>query len=360
MTNSEDSHWLKVEIVSIVFLIVSWIAVLLRCYVRRWISRSFRIDDWLMLLSAILFSVYTAFNLVALHFGLGQRDVPQQEEIQGRKWTSLAALTYIILMAIIKCSIATFLLRIAIERIYRLIIYISMAMVIIYSLVIFFYNLFLCHPVEFTWNRTIEGGTCAPGALASSYALSALAIISDLLFALLPVPLIWFLKMNIRTKIFVFGVLSFGIVASIATIARLGTLININKDNGYLYYIVDTLNWTIIEISLAIIGGSIATFRPLLKALHIKGFISSDGANPGGVYGHPGGGQSLPLGSLEGGPDLGLRSDTAVDIENQWQNRVVVRAESCNAISRTGSEEMILTGARIKATTNIIVTHIQN
>jgi hypothetical protein len=115
-------------------------------------------------------------------------------------------------MAIIKCSLATFLLRIAIEKAYRLTIYVSMAIVVIYSLVIFFYNLFLCYPVEFSWNRTIEGGTCAPGALVTGYALSALAIVSDLFFALLPAPLIWTIKMNISTKISVFGVLSFGIV----------------------------------------------------------------------------------------------------------------------------------------------------
>ncbi|PVH70000.1 hypothetical protein DL98DRAFT_378799, partial [Cadophora sp. DSE1049] len=266
------------------FLVVSWIAVLLRCYVRRWISRSFRIDDWLMLLSVILFSVYTAFNLVALNFGLGQKDVPQDEQIDAHKWTSFAAWLYIILMAVIKCSIATFLLRIAVEQRYRLIIYVSMALVIIYSLVIFFYNVFLCHPVDYTWDHTIEDGTCAPGQLASSYALSALAIVSDLLFALLPVPLIWCVRMNIRTKISVFGVLCFGIVASIATIARFGTLVNMNNNIDFLYEIADTVNWTTTEIGLAIIGGSIATLRPLLKALRIKGFVSTQETNNPGGY----------------------------------------------------------------------------
>ena len=87
-----------------------------------------------------------------------------------------------------------------------------MVMVIIYSLVIFFYNVFLCHPVEFSWDHTIEGGSCAPGALGSSYTLSALAIVSDFLFALLPVPLIWSLKLNMTTKISAFAVLSFGIL----------------------------------------------------------------------------------------------------------------------------------------------------
>src|ERR1700683_1765265 len=53
MTYSSNSRPLKVEIISIVFLVVSWIAVLLRCYVRRWISRAFRIDDWLILLSVV-------------------------------------------------------------------------------------------------------------------------------------------------------------------------------------------------------------------------------------------------------------------------------------------------------------------
>ncbi|KAH9207914.1 hypothetical protein DL95DRAFT_255592, partial [Leptodontidium sp. 2 PMI_412] len=268
----------------IIFLVVSWIAVILRCYVRRWIQKSFQIDDWLMLQSVILFSIYTAFNLVAVKFGLGQHDaaIGLQEQIQGHKWTTIAALIYVLIMVLIKCSIATFLLRITVERTYRLIVYISISIVIIYSLVIFFYNLFICHPIEFVWDHTIKGGSCAPGGVPSSYAYSALAIVSDFLFALLPAPLIWSLKMNTITKISAFGVLSFGIVASIATIARLGTLININSQSDFLCMSCSnlsfssiTMNWTTTEVSLSIIGGSVATLRPLLKALRIKGFSST-------------------------------------------------------------------------------------
>jgi hypothetical protein len=49
-----------------------------------------------------------------------------------------------------------------------------------------------------------------------------------------------------------------------------------------------------------------------------------------------------------------------VDAENQWQNRAVIEAESCDAMSRTGSEEMILAGDGIKVTTGVMVTHVKN
>jgi hypothetical protein len=40
----------QVEAVAILFLTLAWISVTLRCYVRVFITRLFRIDDWLSIL----------------------------------------------------------------------------------------------------------------------------------------------------------------------------------------------------------------------------------------------------------------------------------------------------------------------
>jgi len=98
----------------------------------------------------------------------------------------------------------------------------------------------------------------------------------------------------------------------------------------------------------------------LLKALRIKGFASSGATHSGGVYFHTRDSRPLALGSLRKRPDLGVRSGITVDAENQWQNRAVIEAESCDAMSRTGSEEMILAGDGIKVTTGVMVTHVKN
>ena len=43
----------QVEAVAITFLILSWIAVSLRCYVKFYMIKLFRIDDWFAVLSLV-------------------------------------------------------------------------------------------------------------------------------------------------------------------------------------------------------------------------------------------------------------------------------------------------------------------
>jgi hypothetical protein len=43
----------QVEACAITFLILSWIAVCLRCYVKHYMIKMFRIDDWLAVLSLV-------------------------------------------------------------------------------------------------------------------------------------------------------------------------------------------------------------------------------------------------------------------------------------------------------------------
>jgi hypothetical protein len=113
----------------------------------------------------------------------------------------------------IKLSVAVFLLRIAVQKRYKWILNISMAIVTIWSLGIFFYDTFRCTPVEAQWNADIPH-TCATGQSfrASSYALSFMTIISDWLYALIPIPMLWSVQMTKQAKVTVAVILSLGIL----------------------------------------------------------------------------------------------------------------------------------------------------
>jgi hypothetical protein len=43
----------EIEAVAILFLVVSWIAVGLRCYVKLFMKKIFKIDDWLAVASLV-------------------------------------------------------------------------------------------------------------------------------------------------------------------------------------------------------------------------------------------------------------------------------------------------------------------
>ncbi len=120
-------------------------------------------------------------------------------------------------MDFIKLSISVFLLRIAVQRRYQVILKISMAIVAVWTAGVFLFDVFECKPVEFQWDYAIESGTCMPGdtLVSAGYAfsvLSELSELSDWLYALLPIPMLWNVKMNLHTKLVVVVFLSPGIL----------------------------------------------------------------------------------------------------------------------------------------------------
>lgn len=117
-------------------------------------------------------------------------------------------------MMFIKLSIALFLLRLATARRYKWILWVSMSIIAIWSLVAFFWDVFQCKPVEAQWDFTIPNQTCVtPDQIVSAaYALSVMTILSDWLYALLPIAMIWGVQMTKQAKITVSIVLGLGIL----------------------------------------------------------------------------------------------------------------------------------------------------
>ena len=117
-------------------------------------------------------------------------------------------------MMFIKLSIAVFLLRIAVLKRYVWTLKISMVIITIWSLAIFLFNIFQCTPVEAQWDFTIKNGKCSSENLfvAAAYSISIMTILSDWLYAILPIPMIWSVKMTVQKKLTVAFVLSLGIL----------------------------------------------------------------------------------------------------------------------------------------------------
>jgi len=117
-------------------------------------------------------------------------------------------------MMFIKLSIASFLLRIAVQRPYIWILRISMGIVLIWSVAIFFYDLFQCTPVQAQWDFTLKNAKCVsgPSFVAAAYSISVMTIITDWLYALLPIPMLWSVQMSPQAKVTVAFILSLGIL----------------------------------------------------------------------------------------------------------------------------------------------------
>ncbi|ORY71811.1 uncharacterized protein BCR38DRAFT_454241 [Pseudomassariella vexata] len=318
---STESNGAALFITSITFLFLTWVSVLLRTYVRSVMLKGFMSDDWFMLASQAVFTVSCAFILRGYHYGLGRhnRSLEQHDEITALKYQALATATYVLNMMLIKFSIGIFLLRLATQKRYRYTIYASIVIIAIWSLVLFFWNIFQCHPVEAQWDYRILNedpkSSCvsAEEIINAAYALSVMTILSDWLYALLPIPMVWQVKMTKQAKATVMVILGLGIFASVATLIRLKFLSDLIDIDDILFAGTDAMVWTLVEPGVAIVASSLVTIRPLLRAWRIQGFQSTENSKHTEALSN---GQLVSRTErLNGMPGFGSRDTTTVDIE---------------------------------------------
>lgn len=70
-------------------------------------------------------------------------------------------------------------------------------------------NLTVCIPIAFYYDRTIKGGSCKNQAISGSVN-GGLSLLGDISILILPVPMMWRLKMNTRRKIGICGIFMLG------------------------------------------------------------------------------------------------------------------------------------------------------
>ena len=115
-------------------------------------------------------------------------------------------------MTLLKLSIGLLLLRIVVERKYTYSIKISMIVVSLWSPAELLFVIFQCRPVQYQWDYTIEGGFCTGNFKNAAIAFSVMSILTDLFYAILPILVLWPLKMKLQSKISIGFVLSLGIM----------------------------------------------------------------------------------------------------------------------------------------------------
>lgn len=102
-----------------------------------------------------------------------------------------------------KISIGYFLLRITVRKVDVWIIYTVMVLTVCTGAVFFFVTLLQCQPISYFWNKDGQTGHCInmDVIIALTYLYSAVSVICDFTFAILPMVLIWKLKMDQKTKL---------------------------------------------------------------------------------------------------------------------------------------------------------------
>jgi len=208
---------LQLEVPLIVFLLLSWLTVSLRCYVRIYMIKSFSIDDYFILASLLTFTVYCSLAIASIHWGTGKHmaDLTIHQQWNAMKMWHFCEFFYPISTTCLRLSAGFFLLRISVKKTHRWIIHTLNVFNVIVGLFLWIVNIFQCKPIDYWWTR-VDGqhvGECNLVLSADTvYIQSAFTAIIDWTFGLLPLFIIWDLQMNKRKKFLV------GLVLSLAAV----------------------------------------------------------------------------------------------------------------------------------------------
>ncbi|KAL4802519.1 putative integral membrane protein [Aspergillus unguis] len=321
MSDDGDRRATAVQTVAAVFLPIASIAVILRCYVRGMLIKSFGWDDGAMVIAMAFYIMFCACMIGGTRYGTGHRfaDLTAHQRVTAMKYWWLCEIAYCFASIGCKISVCIFLLRITVKRIHVWILYTIMAFTVITGLVFMFIMLLQCKPLEYFWTRTALDPSI-PGhcinieiVINMTYVYSGFAALCDFTVGLLPIFLVANLQMRKQTKLAVVGILSMACIASSAVIVRI-PFVRTFAEPDFLYATIQIAIWSNVEAGLGITAGSLATLRPLLR--HWLGTSTTDytrggpspfpGRKSGSRLPHD---RAFPLGSLDDSVQSRLRPD---------------------------------------------------
>jgi len=263
------------------FLAISCVAVALRCYVRVHLTRSFGYDDALVILALIVFTLFSIFIFLETSHGSGKHitDVPPAEYSQAIMFWYCGEITYTASSTLAKVAIGAMLLRLTIQRIHAVIIWAVIVSISIVGTIFVFVCMFQCSPVHYLWTSILDphGGHCINNGVitALTYTHAIFCALSEFIYGILPIFMIWGLGMDKRTKISIILVLCLANFGTVATLIRLKALGEIKASTDVLYTTVDLVMWSQIEAGMAITAGSMVTLRPLFRNFYFPGSTRS-------------------------------------------------------------------------------------
>ncbi|KAK8091707.1 hypothetical protein PG997_002068 [Apiospora hydei] len=246
--------------------------VMLRLWVRLRLVRQLGWDDFFVVAAMALLFAEMMIIVPEVHYGAGrhfQYIQPPEHVAIGLHLNFATQPMCLVALTLTKVSVGVFLVRLVPTKNYRVFIHAIIAFTVLSSTAGFLTVFFQCRPLSFNWDNTVPGGKCIPARdlKIATYFNSILSAATDLIFALLPIPMLINVQLNWKAKSAIIGILSLGVFATAAAIAKMMYLSNYGKYGDLLFDSADITIWTTIEIAVAMIAGSIPCLKPLFKKI---------------------------------------------------------------------------------------------
>ncbi|GAB1736169.1 hypothetical protein NU219Hw_g6844t1 [Hortaea werneckii] len=245
----------------------------LRFYVRSRILHYVGADDYLMLVAMFMATATFACFVGETQNGLGRHFscLSDQDRSRLAHWQFFHNLSVMFGVVFVKISIAVFLMRLAPKPEWKRYLWGAIVFLVCFMIACAGTLIFSCTPVSASWNHSLQrlpSTRCFSAKTFSSIGLfnSIINILTDFIFAILPIPIIIKLKVNLRTKCTLVFVLSLGFVACAAGIAKAQTQTTFMDDPDP-YWHDGFMVWNMVELCLGILAASLPALKPLFSSI---------------------------------------------------------------------------------------------
>ncbi|KAL8671559.1 MAG: hypothetical protein Q9168_003944 [Polycauliona sp. 1 TL-2023] len=249
--------------VAVVFGGLSTLTTAIRITVRI-IKRQFGYDDFAITLATGLLLIQILFNGLEYHEGAGRHAFYLTERQQQRSlmWNYVTQYLIFLIIGITKIGICLFILRIKNTGWLRWCLYALMGGVVVTTLPCIIILSAQCRPLWALWMP--EAGTCWTRDVYNNaiWVQVAFAIFSDLVCSLLPVVVLWNVKVSRHLKIAVCGLMSVGLLATGSAAVR-ASLSGNNKSKDLTWSLNVISIWGSLEENFGIIGANLAVSRAI-------------------------------------------------------------------------------------------------
>ncbi|PYH69385.1 oxidoreductase [Aspergillus vadensis CBS 113365] len=249
---------------------LSTLVLWLRCYVRGYLLRRFNAEEYIITVAWLCaVGVLVCFVLEAQH-GVGRfsKDITDEDEQDLSKLVYYHSIIVMVGLSLVKISLAVFLRRFSSTILSKALVG-SIIFLVAFTIACGLTLILQCIPVAAAWDTSLRPhARCFDNDTYTAIGLwnSITNLVTDVIFATLPIPLFIGIQVNWRTKFSLIGVLSLGYLACVAGIVKIISQVNVLKEQNM--YRHDTfMIWNCAELNVAILAACLPSLKPLLKSV---------------------------------------------------------------------------------------------
>ncbi|KAM7214373.1 hypothetical protein V8F06_010211 [Rhypophila decipiens] len=241
-------------------------------------------DDWIIS-AAYVFLLSNSILLmmtVPYAFGGDPSTFTMQGVINGNKYAIVAQPFWALSMATIKISVAAMMLRLEQRPRWRQFLWSMIVLMAVFCVYNIIASVTQCIPLEAAWDvmGLIKEKKCwnVDAVRTSSTIISVFNIVTDVLFAILPITFLKDVQIPLRERIIIGVLMGLGIFASAASIVKAVSVANFGMTGDPNKEGIAVGMWSCVEEQVAFIAACIPTLRkPFQRVLQKCGLVTSVG-----------------------------------------------------------------------------------